>query len=66
MPKPNLNIQLNDEILFCGTQYSERLLEGTLSNAYTLKYLITGTENPSGYLMKWAQRRLNQRQSVSS
>ena len=66
MPKPNLNIQLNDEILFCGTQYSQRLLEGTLSNAYTLKYLITGTEHSSGYLMKWAQRRLNQRQSVSS
>lgn len=63
MPKPNqVNIEPNDEVLFCGTQHSQRVLEASFNNAYTLEYLITGAEHAKGYLVKWMQRRFSPRQ----
>lgn len=49
-----------DEILLCGTERSEKLLNATLNNPHTLHYLVTGTEAPRGYFFKWfAHRRHN-------
>jgi hypothetical protein len=45
-----------DEILMCGTEHSETMLSATMNNAYTLHYLVTGTDAPRGYLFQWLAR----------
>ncbi len=45
-----------DEILFCGTEQSERLLLATLNNPYTLHFIVTGTDIPRAYFFKWLAR----------
>lgn len=49
-----------DEILFCGTEYSEAILSATLNNTYTLDYLITGIDKPRGYFFCWLDKLLRQ------
>ena len=59
LPDPlDTDVQRGDEILFCGTQSAQRLLDATMNNPYTLDYLITGIEKPGGYLMSWVYRQL--------
>ena len=57
LPGPGERVQRNDEILFCGTERSERLLCATLNNPYTLDCLMTGSESPRGYFFQWLARR---------
>lgn len=49
-----------DDILFCGSEHGEVLLEATMNNPYTLEYLVTGYERPHGYLFRclddWRKR----------
>jgi len=47
-----------DELLFCGTERSERLLAASLNNPYTLRYLVTAEDPPRGYVFGWLARRL--------
>ncbi len=54
MPDPLELVRTGDSILFCGDQRSQRLLDANLNNPYTLSYLVTGTEPPRGYLLRWA------------
>ncbi|MDH3537956.1 MAG: NAD-binding protein [Gammaproteobacteria bacterium] len=42
-----------DELLFCGTEQSERMLAASMNNAYTLDYLISGEDKPRGYVFRW-------------
>ncbi len=58
MPSLNAAVRLGDRILFCGTPRAVRLLEATLNNEYTLRYLITGVEAPRGYVMQWLTRKM--------
>ena len=57
MPALTTAIQPGDQILFCGTAGSLRLLDATLNNEYTLRYLISGIDQPRGYVMQWLTRR---------
>ena len=57
MPALTAAIQPGDQILFCGTAGSLRLLDATLNNEYTLHYLISGIDQPRGYVMQWFTRR---------
>ena len=57
LPGDGEAVRRGDEILLCGTHRSEMLLAATLNNAYTLHYLITGTEAPRGYFFRWLARR---------
>jgi hypothetical protein len=50
---------VGDEVVFCGTERSERLLISTLNNPYTLKYLVSGVYPPRGYFFSWLDRKLN-------
>ncbi len=62
IPNPHETcIATGDELLFCGTRHSQRLLDATLHNAYTLEYLTTGVERPRGLLMKRFYRWSTQR-----
>jgi Trk K+ transport system NAD-binding subunit len=55
----NKDLQSGDEILFCGTRHAQRVMDAALNNRYTLQYLVTGLQEPRGYLMRWlANRRL--------
>ncbi|MFT5720169.1 MAG: voltage-gated potassium channel [Motiliproteus sp.] len=53
MPSSEEVMKLGDVILFCGDHRSQGLLDANLNNPYTLDYLITGTEPPKGYLLRW-------------
>ena len=48
-------------ILFCGSTRAFHMVEATLHNEYTLRYLMTGYDEPRGWVMKWfAERVLKQ------
>ncbi len=57
MPALTTVVQPGEQILFCGTVGSLRLLDATLNNEYTLRYLISGIDQPRGYVMQWFTRR---------
>jgi Trk K+ transport system NAD-binding subunit len=57
MPPADRVLRENDEILFCGTDRGRHLLDATLNNAYTLNYLVSGVDEPRGYVMQWLMRR---------
>jgi hypothetical protein len=57
IPTLQQELQPGDEIVFCGTERSERLLLATLNNPYTLHYLVTGIDMPRGYFFSWLSRR---------
>ena len=49
-------IHRGDEIVFCGTAQSSRLLLANLNNPYTLHYMVTGEDLPRGYFFEWLSR----------
>lgn len=51
-------LQAGAQILFCGRDEALLALDGTLHNAYTLRYLITGVDEPRGWAMRWLTRAL--------
>ena len=53
LPDLSTAVRPGDEILFCGNARAYRLLDATLHNAYTLRYLMTGDDPPRGWVMKW-------------
>ncbi|MBS1270572.1 MAG: Glutathione-regulated potassium-efflux system protein KefC [Gammaproteobacteria bacterium] len=58
LPSNEERVQHADEIVLCGTKWSEWLLMATLKNPYTLHYLVTGKELPRGYFFTWVSRKL--------
>ncbi len=61
MPALSTTVQPGNQVLFCGTARALRLLDATLNNEYTLRYLISGIDQPRGYLMQWLTRKLASR-----
>ena len=55
LPADDELLQAGDELLFCGTESGERLLSASANNAYTLEYLVTGTEPARGYIFRWLE-----------
>ncbi len=66
MPDRNHRLSNGDQILLCGHDKDLHLLEATLNNEYTLNYLITGADQPRGYVMQWVTRRLNGSQPMAT
>lgn len=56
VPPPQTAIQKGDQILFCGTSHARRIMDASLNNEYTLRYLISGIDEPRGYVMQWIAR----------
>ncbi len=56
LPSDSEVVLPDDGILFCGSERSERLLQATLNNPYTLHYLTTGVELPRGLVFQWFAR----------
>lgn len=57
MPALSHVLEAGDIILLCGHNDAYYLLDATLNNEYTLRYLITGVDEPRGYVMKWIVNR---------
>lgn len=57
MPNVDYRIRRGDQILFCGRVHAYRLVDATLANQYTLRYLMTGEEEPRSLLLRWLVRR---------
>ncbi len=61
LPKEDCPLEAGDEILFCGVQWVEDLLQATLHNPYTLEYVVTGVDAPRGVVFAWLEARLSRR-----
>ncbi|MDH3695301.1 MAG: NAD-binding protein [Gammaproteobacteria bacterium] len=59
LPPDTEHVRPGDEILFCGTEQSERLLLATLNNPYTLHYVVTGADVPRAYFFSWLTRMID-------
>lgn len=55
LPDQDCPLEAGDEILFCGVQWVEHVLQATLHNPYTLRYVVTGFDAPRGYVFTWLQ-----------
>jgi Trk K+ transport system NAD-binding subunit len=64
-PEYKKDLRPGDEILFCGTPYAQRVMDAALNNRYTLQYLVTGLQEPRGYLMRRLAHRRPQRDAVT-
>jgi len=60
LPDLDQPVYPGDEILMCGDARAYNLVEATLSNDYTLYYLITGKEFPRGWVFQWLLSRRRQ------
>jgi hypothetical protein len=61
LPQMSYLVNAGDQILFCGTNPAYRLLDATLNNEYTLRYLVTGVDAPRGFVMQWVWRKMLKR-----
>ena len=61
MPETSYVVRPGYQILLCGTRPALRKLDATLNNDYTLRYLITGVDEPRGLFAQWALSRLARR-----
>jgi hypothetical protein len=52
MPPLSTPLRLGDRLLLCGTPPALRLVASTLNNSYTLRYLISGVDEPRSWLMR--------------
>ncbi|MCG8357076.1 MAG: potassium channel family protein [Kiloniellales bacterium] len=57
MPDLETPVRPGDQILFCGSPRAFHHLDATMNNEYTLSYLISGVEEPRGWLFKWLNGR---------
>lgn len=55
LPNADFPLAAGDEILFCGISWVEHMLQATLQNPYTLRYVVTGFDVPRGYVFAWLQ-----------
>lgn len=55
LPGADDPLEAGDEILFCGVQWVEHVLQATLHNPYTLRYVVTGIDSPRGYVFTLLQ-----------
>lgn len=59
MPTLSTPVTPGDAILFCGTDRVPHLLDATLHNHYTLRYLITAVEEPRSLALRWVRSRFS-------
>ena len=57
LPELSCPVRPGDQILFCGSAQAHRLLDATMNNEYTLRYLMTGRDEPRGWVMQWLTRK---------
>ncbi|QEA38123.1 potassium transporter [Pistricoccus aurantiacus] len=63
LPDKDFPLEIGDEALVCGVHWAEPMLQATLHNPYTLRYVMTGIDEPRGYVFAWLEDRLRRRRS---
>lgn len=63
LPERDFPLEGGDELLFCGVDWVKPILQATLHNPYTLRYVVTGVDAPRGYLFTWLDAKLWRRRS---
>ncbi len=58
LPETKTSLTPGDQLLVCSTDADARRLAITLDNPRRLRYLISGYEEPSGYVFRWLTRNL--------
>jgi hypothetical protein len=53
MPGMSMPVIPQDKILFCGARRAPGLLDATLNNEYTLRYLISGVDETRSVVLRW-------------
>lgn len=61
LPDQDFPLEVGDELLLCGVQAAEPMLQATLHNPYTLRYVLTGVDEPRGYVFAWLADRFGHR-----
>ncbi|MEQ6917682.1 potassium channel family protein [Halomonas aquatica] len=61
LPDEDFSLAGGDEVLLCGVQSAEPMLQATLHNPYTLRYVLTGVDDPRGYVFAWLEGRSRRR-----
>ena len=56
MPDLSTPVTMGDSILLCGNSKTQRLIDATLNNEYTLAYLVTGIDEPRSWAMQYLRR----------
>jgi hypothetical protein len=56
LPDEDFKLVDGDEILFCGMNHAETMIEWTISDPGVYNYILTGEEHPSGYLWRLVKR----------
>lgn len=51
-PGPEVPLQVGDELLFCGRTKALRLMRWTCRHYNVLRYVVTGTERPQGWIWR--------------
>jgi len=57
LPDVNLPLALGDEVLYCGAERTDELMEWSLVNPKALDYVTTGRETPEGLVWRWLESR---------
>ena len=53
MPGMSTPVKPGDHVLFCGARRTPGLLDATLNNEYTLRYLISGVDETRSVVLRW-------------
>ncbi|SFU53778.1 potassium channel family protein [Halomonas korlensis] len=61
LPDKDFQLGIGDELLFCSVHRVESMLQATLHNPYTLRYIVTGVDEPRGYVFAWLEDRRRRR-----
>jgi Trk K+ transport system NAD-binding subunit len=56
LPAEETELEMGDEVLFCGTERGQRLLGANLQNEYTLHYLVHGEDRARTIFSSWFRR----------
>ena len=57
MPALTRPLKPGDVVLFCGRNEAYHVLDSTLNNEYSLRYLISGIDEPRGWVLRWMMRK---------
>ncbi|TVR98961.1 MAG: potassium channel protein [Rhodospirillales bacterium] len=66
MPPLSHVLSAGDQVLLCGQEHVPHVLQATLENDYTLRYLMTGIDAPRGWVMQWLLRRFPRLQPAAA
>jgi voltage-gated potassium channel len=56
LPEDDLQLQIGDQILFCGRHLAEQRMRWSAHNFHALNFICTGHDRPSGTVWRWLSR----------